>query len=455
MTQKSVCEIELNETQYDALAALNDAACDVAFLIGGIGSGKTFLLAAALEKYANELPYSLGLLTAPVFDQLNNSTVPPIVSALEDMGVIEGVDFVIGQAPASWGVIPYQKLRKYKVMTWRNGTTVILDGSDNFRKHKGLELDFILADEIQFLKPGSLELYIGRLRGKATKAAGKRSKMLGVGNQPEDTYQVERWEGIERVRVFEAPTQENARNLPKHYISNLAAIYDDVTYRREVLGERVPLGEMLAAYNFRHDLSPLGNLVDQPFNPKADAWLTCDFNASMLRPMSWFLIQKNQQGADVVVMEFVNRATSTESQSIAVAEYLTEQGFQSKLFVRGDATGGDRARNSATTRSDYEVMRSELKSTKWQYMGENTRRTKRVKDRIRALTSRIEARDGSRRLYISPKCKKLLESIKRCRWAENGIELESDKFEDAIAALSYFCYYEYPVHHGQPTFLHR
>ena len=54
MTQKSVCEIELNETQYDALAALNDAACDVAFLIGGIGSGKTFLLAAALEKYANE-----------------------------------------------------------------------------------------------------------------------------------------------------------------------------------------------------------------------------------------------------------------------------------------------------------------------------------------------------------------------------------------------------------------
>lgn len=449
-----MAQLTLNDTQWRTLEALRSDACNLAFLIGGVGSGKTFLLGCALYVYATATPYSLALLTAPTFDQLNNATLPGVVDALEKIGAIEGVDYTFGEPPASWGVRSYQKLRRHKSMTWRNGTTVILDGSDNFQKHKGLELDVVLADEVQLLKAGALELYIGRLRGKATKALGRQAKMLGVGNQPEDPYQVERWEGREGVKVFEAPTHENERNLPLHYIRALESAYDDITFRREVLGERIALGGMLAAYNFRHEVQPHGNLLDIQLDPMKDAYLTCDFNASMTRPMSWFLVQKMLVG-DVVVQEFVNRATSTETQAKIVHDYLEAQGFRAKLHVRGDATGGDAARNSATTRSDYQVMRMELKSDRWQYMGEQVRRTRRVKDRIRALTSHIESRDGARRLFVSRHCKKLIEAIKRCRWAENGVELESDNFEDAIAALSYYCYYEYPVHHGQPTFLHR
>lgn len=444
--RKTRSKVTLNPTQFDALWGLVERCLfDLALYIGGRGSGKSVALGFFIYMMTR-LPYSVTLLTAPTFDTLNNSTLPGVLEAWSLMGLEEGVDYVFGEAPKSWRVRSHQKLRKYKCITWRNGSVTLLDGSDNFNKHRGIELDAVGIDEFGNLKEGALKVYIGGLRGKATKKAGKEGKIFGVGNPPEDPYQVEQWEGKDRTRVFLAATHENAKNLPKNYIARMAAMYDEITYDREVLGKLIGLGGLKACSSFIAKPYPEGNLTRQDVVLDADTWMTWDFNASMERPMSTLIYQRID-GRDVVVKEFINLGTNTHDQCDIIFDWLTKVGFAGKLMIRGDATGGDAARGSAATQSDYNVIETAFRSTGlWKYKGHKTRRTRRVKNRMAALNARLRTKDGTVSLLVDERCVKLIEAAKQLKWASNSYNLEENQFRDPIDAWSYGSYTDHPVH---------
>lgn len=446
--------LNLGPTQYDVLHGLMSDLFDIGYYIGGRGSGKSTTLGLFIV-LMTELPYSVGLLTAPVFDTLNNTTMPGILEAFEMMGLVEGRDYVVGTPPRRWGIKVYQKLRKAKCMYFRNGSVVILDGSDNYNKHRGIELDWVAIDEIGNLKEQALDVYIGGLRGKATKRAGRQQKLLGVGNPPEDPYQIEKWRGRPGVEVFTAPTHENAANLPPGYIARMRASYDQLTYEREVLGLLKAVGGLLACYAMQHKAFPDGNYSDRKINATGDLFMTWDFNASSERPMSTLLVQRQrfevggkQIDLDVTVKEFVNLGTDTHTQCDIIYDWLKASGFRGKLHIRGDATGGDRARGSAATQSDYQVIETKFRSSgPWQFAGVKTRRTKRVKNRMTALNSRFRNADGEIRMLINPEqCPKLIEATKHLRWSSNQYDLEENAHKDPIDAFSYYPYYDFPVH---------
>lgn len=439
----------LNPTQYDALELFAQMLAKIVWYIGGVGSGKSFVLGVFVYD-VSRLPKSLCLLTAPVLDTLNNSTLPGVLDAWDRLGIVEGRDYVFGAAPKSWKVPAYQKLRNAKVITWRNGSYTLLDGSDNYPKHRGLELDAVAIDELGNLKPGAAKVYTGRLRGKARKRKKIPSVMFGVGNPPEDPYLVEEWQGKPGCVVLTAASHENAKNLPDDYIALMEATYDDVTYRREVLGELIAIGGLVALSSYTPLPYPKGNYCDLEFSPTAKTYMTCDFNASSERPMSWILEQElwvGEQILSVAVMEFVNLGTSTRTQCKIVRDYLLARGFTGELHVRGDATGADKARNSTTAESDYEEIDGSLSKGPWRYKGKLTRRTKRVKNRVAAHNARLRTRDGKISLLINPlMCPKLDEAAKRLRWANNQYELEDNPFKDPVDAWTYRSYRDYPIH---------
>lgn len=448
-------ELLLGPTQFDVLSGLSSDEFDIGFMVGGRGAGKSTALGLFIDEM-KELEGSVGLLTAPVLDTVNNSTLPGVLEVWRQIGLEEGRDFVFGAPPPSWGVRPYQRLRNMKIITWRTGSYTILDGSDNFAKHRGIELDYVAIDELGNLKQGALEVYIGGLRGKATKKAGLHQKVFGVGNPPEDPYDIERWQGLPGVRVFLVSTYENRKNLPAGYIERMADTFDRITFAREVKGDLVALGGMKAISEFTPAPFPAGNLTSIVLDPKRNITITCDFNASQTRPMSWLVGQShrmpNGQTIDVVVMEFVNPGTSSRAQAKIVREWLEARQFRGVIEIRGDATGGDAARNSANAQSDYAEMQRVLKHEKWSVEPPKTRRTRRVKDRIAALNSRLCTESGVRRMAINgATCPATIEAIKRLRWKENGYELEDNAFKDPVDALSYWPYYDSPVHRKEKT----
>lgn len=449
-------DITLNPSQFDALCGLSDDLWDMVVVIGGRGAGKSIALGLFSYEMAS-LPGSVNLLTAPVVDTLNNSTLPGVLEAWSMLGIAEGRDYVFGKPPKKWRVKPYQKLRNVKIITWRWGSYTLLDGSDNYAKHRGIELDSVAIDEFGELKAGALNVYIGGLRGKATKRSGKAQKVFAVGNPPSDPYQVQRWEGAEGARVFEVPSHENQRNLPAGYIDRMKRRYDKITFKREVLGKVLATGGLRAFYAFKAEEYPAGNLMRVAFDPKADIVLMCDFNASESRPMSWFIGQRHfiaskGKWIDAIVAEFINPGTHTDTQAEIVYDWLMAREFAGTIAIRGDATGGDKARNSTTARSDYQMMKRILQEGPWIVENEKVRRTRRVKDRIAATNARWRTADRRVHMVINPDtCPEGVAAFKQLRWKASGVELEDNAFKDAVDALSYWCYTDYPIHMNETT----
>jgi hypothetical protein len=76
-----------------------------------------------------------------------------------------------------------------------------------------------------------------------------------------------------------------------------------------------------------------------------------------------------------------------------------------------------------------------------------------IRDRINAVNSRLKSQDGNRHLFISPKCKKVIESLERHVYKEGTSQPEKDGFDHMNDALGYAVDYLFPIkksHAAQP-----
>lgn len=408
---------------------------DECFYIAGIGSGKTLALAVFIANEAR-LIGSLGLATAPVTDTLNNSTMPQLKSLWSELGLIEGEHYVVGtQPPVSWNIKAYTN-RNYKILTWRWGSYTILDGSDNFNKHRGLELDYVAADELRDIKNGAWEMYRGRMRGKAKKAIGGKYKMLAVTTPPENPVKIENLRH-DNVEMVYGTSFDNAKNLPKGYLEGLKLRYDEITYKREVLGELIHSGGTTAYYAFSPE-----SIVKQDFVTTAPTVMCWDFNASPKKPMSTGLVQEIN-GKYYLTKEFIFKNSNTDEQCQKVLEYFKEVNFSGSLEVTGDYSGNRRESNA--TRSDYAIIEY--------YFGNypdyrlKTRPTLSIRDRIASLNAQFRNMAGERNLYVDSRCVKHIEDLYKTRWKDSGVELDDSDPERTHPSdeLSYWAYNYFPI----------
>lgn len=412
------------------------------FFVGGIGSGKTFVGAMWLLRRACVVG-TLGFVTAPVVDTLTNSTLPAIMNAWAQVGIYEGSDYVIGvRPPAAWGVKPYTH-RNGKILTWRWGSYLILDGSDNYNKHRGVELDYIYIDEYRDVKDEAYAVYDGRLRGKVIKelqSLGNSDavyQILVTTTPPENITKITRHAGDNTDIVF-STSYENQHNLPQGYIDSLRDNYDDITYRREVLGEMLDITGANTYYAF--DIAH--NVCSFPFNPDADLILCWDFNASPVKPMATIAVQQSGN-CFYAVKEWIFKDSNTYQQCEVLLQFLQRTGFNARLTITGDYSGNRRESNA--TRSDYAIIEKYFSF----YSGftHKSRPTLSVKDRVNSLNAMFCNAAKERRLFIHSDCKKLIEDLSKTRWKENGVSLDDSDPErtHATDALSYFTYNYFPL----------
>ena len=393
---------QLTTKQYDALD--NDFA--ETFYIGGIGSGKTYVLGAFVHREAG-LKGSIGLITAPVSDTLNNSTLPELKNVWEKLGLIEGTHYTIGSMPPlDWGVKKYTN-RNSKILTWAWGSYTILDGSDNFNKHRGLELDYVACDEIRDIKDGAWKMYRGRMRGKAKKEFNGMYKMLAVTTPPDDPTKIEMLIN-DSVNVIRGTSFDNYINLPVGYIENLKNTYDDITYRREVLGELIHSSGQRSYYSFSDE-----NVVSQEFVSNAATVMCWDFNASPKKPMSTQLVQKIN-GIYYVTKEFIFKNSNTDEQCQKILEFFNQVGFNGTLQITGDYSGNRRESNSS--RSDYAII--EYYFSNYSNYTRKARPTLSVRDRVSSLNAQFRNVAGIVRLFIDKGCIHTIEDLYKTRWKD-------------------------------------
>lgn len=129
------------------------AAQLIKVLIAGRGFGKSFVNGISIMLKVASMPRSKGLFIGATYTQILTNTLLPMKSAWEWFGYKEGIDYVVGKKPPAWFASPYQKPDRYEnVITWWNGTTVILASMDRPQLIRGGNNDWSIVDEALLVK---------------------------------------------------------------------------------------------------------------------------------------------------------------------------------------------------------------------------------------------------------------------------------------------------------------
>lgn len=120
----------------------------IKILIAGRGFGKSFVNGISILMKMAEMPRSRGIFLGATYTQILTNTLLPMKSAWEWFGYVEGVHYVVGKKPPAWFDKPYQQPDKFEnVISWWNGTVVILASMDRPNLLRGGNNDWVIVDE--------------------------------------------------------------------------------------------------------------------------------------------------------------------------------------------------------------------------------------------------------------------------------------------------------------------
>lgn len=332
------------------------------FMITGLGGGKSFTLGAFLYKYSSLVRGSVGFLGAPTLDVLKEATWKQVQESWDKMGVREDVDYVVNvRPPVHWGVLPFSKLSSNRIVTFRWGSYIVMDGMENFNKRRGAEYDFICLDEFRDIKQGAREVLLGRLRGKAFRDSDIKSKIVYATTPPENPLSLKQmYEADEDdVKFVMGTSRDNSHNLPKGYIESLIARYDEETKRREIDGELLVSVKDQFAYKYNEKVHSSLRAV---YNRGEEYTLSLDFNVD---PLTCIAAHTDGETYVRVFKEFRIKNGDIYALAKELEDYFGENIYDA--IITGDATEQKKNIYTKGNLHAYQIMENELGLYKRQF----------------------------------------------------------------------------------------
>ena len=425
---------ELLPAQMEFLNIPHKSPLDVALYMGGFGSGKTFsgsLLGLSLAlKYAG----IKGLVGALTFPLVRDTTLVTYQEHLDNIGMRAGVHYDYN---VSKGLLHFF-----------NGSEILFRHLEEPNKLKSLNLGFVELEEMSEVPESTFKMLLSRLRQKNIWGEDVQYRMFGHTNPEMQKGYIYKYfveQRHDNYRLIQAPTTQNIY-LPEHYVEELRNAYDAEYFRINVMGEFGDYSSGLVVKNFTKD-----NIREINYQPDMPLHLTWDFNVD---PMSCILAHKT---ADKVFYfdEFVLENASTRSTIEAVLDKYNNH--KSYFVINGDASGDYRSTQSEVT--NYITIRNAIKK---KYPNTDVLMHLRpsnppIKARIAAFNAMVLNENNQRRLYIDPKCEKLIFNMYNLKYKTGtGIvdvptysQIKSDaslKFlEHPFDSASYLVEYYFPI----------
>ena len=257
---------------------------------GPVGSGKTYALCWEALRCAAENTGRTGLLGAPTFQMLADTTIPSLLDLLAQHGT------------------PYRYLKSENVITLqRSGSRILLRSLDRPEHLRGTNLAWVGVDELTYCKPEAWQRLEARLRDPGA----KRHRMFAVWTPKGFDWVYRRFispkEKLAGYEAILASPRENRAVLsasPDFY-ERLKTSYDDLFYRQEVLGEYLNTnsGRVYHAWSDENEDASLR------FVPEAGLCWALDFNVD---PMA-AVVAQHLKGRVNVLAELFLRNSDTIS----------------------------------------------------------------------------------------------------------------------------------------------
>ena len=396
---------------------VNDDTTEIIGISAGYGAGKTRALCAKAVMLAAANQGFIGAVmepTGPLIRDIWQNDFEQFLEAYE-------IPYTFRASP----------LPEYMLHLPGGDTKILCRSFENWSRIIGLNLAWVLADEIDTVTPSiankAFPKILGRLRAGNVRQFGAASTPEGF-RWMWNTFGSEEAQGRDDRRLIKMRSVDNP-HLPPDFIERLQANYDPTMLRAYLDGDFVNLTTGTIYDRFdrsKHVTSTLPDLDREPLR------IGVDFNVGNMSA-----IIAVRMGDKLLVIDEISGAHDTD----AMAQEVVRRYPHRRMYVYPDASGGNRSTNA--TRTDIQILES------YGMSNQSPKANPPVRDRIAAVQALLENGKGQVRLQVSETCKRLIECLELQCYTEKGDPDKDAGHDHMNDALGYLIWREFnPLHAG-------
>jgi hypothetical protein len=383
---------------------------------GPIGSGKSQALCHEAIRLSYQNPGRTGLLGAPTFPMLRDSTLASLTE-------------ILGR-----NQIPYEWNKGDNILTMKDsGSRILLRPVDDFDRLRGTNLAWFGLDELTYTQEGAWLRLEGRLRDpKASRRCGFAVWTPKGFDWVYRKFIAHPVEGYEAIVAKPFENRFLLDEVPDFY-ERLRASYDENFFRQEVMGDYLNVrgGLVYSSFDRARNVKELEAVHGLPL-----LW-ALDFNVDPLCS----LVAQKVRGDVRVLDEIVLRRATTEQ---LCEEFERKFGNPAGgVDVYGDANGAATHTNSDST--DYGVIRKFFRERGVRVRFRVPKSNPSVRDRVVTVNGKLRSAADEVSMFVSPKCKELIDDFEQVSYEEDSTQIDKTKDRrrtHASDALGYLVWQE-------------
>ena len=399
------------------LAFVDDTTTQIIGISAGYGAGKTRALCAKAVMLAAANQGFIGAVMEPTGPLIRDIWQNDFENFLEAYDI-----------PYTFRASP---LPEYTLHLPGGDTKILCRSFENWSRIIGLNLAWVLADEIDTVTPSiankAFPKILGRLRSGNVRQFGAASTPEGF-RWMWNTFGSEDAKSRTDRHLIKMRSSDNP-HLPSDFIERLEANYDPNLLKAYLDGEFVNLATGTVYDRFdrtKHVISELPDLDREPLR------IGVDFNVANMSAIIGVRV-----GNGLVVIDEISGAHDTD----ALAQEIQARYPQRRIYIYPDASGGNRSTNAAQT--DIQILES------YGMSNQSPRANPPVRDRVAAVQALLENGKGQVRLTIHQGCKRLIECLELQCYTDKGDPDKDAGHDHMNDALGYLIWREFnPLHAG-------
>lgn len=343
-------------------------------------------------------------------------------------------DAIKGTIPKEWIV----KINETRMsIRLANGSIIELKGADNPDALRGVGLNFIVIDEAQDIKTETWDKVL------QPTIATTNGRVLFIGTPKAFNWLYDKYQLGQRGDIIRDERGRYVRNEWKSW--QFPTITSPFIPKKEIEARRRDMDPKSFAQEFEAKFETMAGRVYYPFdrrihvkdlrfNQRLPIYVGMDFN---IDPMSAIICQEQENGDIWVVDECVLFGSNVQE----TADELSRRYFRqmNQTYVFPDPAGNNRNHDRGETSLDI-LREAGFKNIIFK------RKHPFIQDRVNAVNRMLMTAEGVPKMFISPKCRKLIESFEQTTYKEGSNEIDKQKsVEHATDALGYYVDYRHPM----------
>lgn len=398
-------------------AFVEDQSTQIIGLSAGYGAGKTRALCAKTLTLAIANQGFVGCVMEPTGPLIRDIWQNDFEQFLEQYDI-----------PYTFRASP---LPEYVLHLPSGDTKILCRSFENWSRIIGLNLAWVLADEIDTVTPSIAEKAFPKILGRLRSG---NVRQFGAASTPEgfrwmwNTFGSEEAQRREDRKLIRMRSADNP-HLPQDFIERLQANYDPSLLQAYLEGQfcNLTTGQVYDRFDrAKHVTTNVPDVSDEPLR------VGVDFNIGNMSAVIGVRL-----GNSLLLIDEISGAHDTD----AMAQEIQRRADRRQVYIYPDASGGNRSTNAS--RTDIQILES------YGFSNQSPKANPPVRDRVASVQALLENGKGEVRLQIAANCKRTIECLELQSYSEAGDPDKDAGYDHMNDALGYLIYRDFSMLHAR------